>query len=186
MRMQFFNRYVQDIVIILEEGNLPHPSQFARTYGRRMTGEVPTYRERHKGRVQCGEYRKEMAAGSLASHRVTQHGRAAEEQLIWDASATGGEPQTYRMAFPNKGGPRSCPVEGCPGWAGTRTAMRMQFFNRYVQDIVIILEEGNLPHPRCPRCDMLVPWRALNVRHPATSQCAKGAEQRGVEWQRQS
>ena len=27
---------------------------------------------------------------------------------------------------------------------------------------MVILEEGNLPHPRCPLCDMLVPWRALN------------------------
>ena len=119
-----------------------------------------------------------MVEGSLASHRVTQHGRAAEEQLIWEASATGGERHTYRMAFPTKGGPRSCPVEGCPGQAGTRTAMWMHFFNRHVQDIVIILEEGNLPHPRCRRCDMLVPWRALNGRHHATAQCAKGAERK--------
>ena len=54
----------------------------------------------------------------------------------------------------------------------------MQFFNRHVWDIVIILEEGNLPHPSCPRCDMLVPWRALNVRHQATAQCKKGAERK--------
>ena len=66
------------------------------------------------------------------------------------ASATGGEPPTYRMAFPTKGGPRSCPAEGCPGRAGTRTATRMNFFNRHVRDILIILEEGNLPHPQCP------------------------------------
>ena len=117
-----------------------------------------------------------MAAGSLASHRVTQHGRAAEERWSWEDSATGGEPQTYRMAFPTKGGPWSCPVEGCPCQAGTRTAMRMHFFKRHVRDIVIILEEGNLPHPRCPRCNMLVPWRALNGRHHATAQCANGAE----------
>ena len=54
--------------------------------------------------------------------------------------------------------------------------MRMHFFNRHVRDIVIILEEGNLPHPRCPQCNMLVPWRALNISHHATAQCAKGAE----------
>ena len=41
-----------------------------------------------------------MAAGSLASHKVTQHGRAAEERWSWEASAKGGEPQTYRMSFP--------------------------------------------------------------------------------------
>ena len=56
--------------------------------------------------------------------------------------------------------------------------MRMHFFNRHVGDIVIILEEGNLSHPRCPRCEMLVPWRAINGRHHATAQCAKGAERK--------
>ena len=89
----------------------------------------------------------------------------------------GGEPQTYRMAFPTKGGPWSCPVEGCTGRAGTRTAMWMQFFNRHFRYIVIILDEGNLPHPWFPRCDILVPWRELNVRHHATAKCANGAEQ---------
>ena len=134
-----------------------------------MTGEGTSYRERQKEQVQCGEYGKEMAEGSLASHRMTQHGHVIEERWSREASATGGEPQTYRMAFLTKGGPRSCPVEGCPGQAGTRTAMCMHFCNRHVRDIVIILEEGNLPHPRCSRCEMLVPWRALNGRHHATA-----------------
>ena len=114
-------------------------TQSEAAYGRSMTGEGPTYRERQKGRVQCGDCGKEMAAGSLVSHRVTQHGQVAEEQWIWEALATGGEPQKYRMAFPTKGEMQSCPVEGCPGRSGTRTAMRMHFFNRHVRDIVIIL-----------------------------------------------
>ena len=63
-------------------------------------------------------------------------------------SATGGDPQTYRMAFPAKGGPRSFPVEGCPVRTGKWTVMRMHFCNRNVWDIMIILEEGKLPHPR--------------------------------------
>ena len=112
----------------------------------------------------------------MESHRVTQYGRAAEEQWSWEASAMGGKPQTYQMAFLTKGRPQSCPPEGFPGWAGTRMEMWMQLFNRHVRDIVIILEEGNLPHPRCPRCDMLVPWMALNGRHHATAQYQKGAE----------
>ena len=84
----------------------------------------------------------------------------------------------HRLAFLTKGGPRSCPVEGCTERAGTRRAMRMHFCSRYVRDIVIILEEGNLPHPRCSRCDILVPWRALNGRHHATTMRKKGAERK--------
>ena len=55
--------------------------------------------------------------------------------------------------------------------------MRVQFLHWHVLDIVVILEEVNFPHPRCGQCDMLVPWWALNVRHSATDQCVRGAEQ---------
>ena len=43
-----------------------------------------------------------------------------------------------------------------------------------MQDTVIIVEEVNILHPLCPRCDIMVPWVALNGRHPNTTQCAKG------------
>ena len=119
-----------------------------------------------------------MAAGSLASHQMTQHGKAKEEQWSCNASSTGGEPRTYMIEFPTKGGTRECPVEGCPGRAGTRTAMRVRFWIRHVRDIMIILEEGNLPHPRCSRCDILVPWRALNGKHHDTTMCRSGAERK--------
>ena len=56
--------------------------------------------------------------------------------------------------------------------------MRVHFLYRHALDTVVVLEEGNLTHPRFPRCDMLVPRRKLNGRHPATAQCAKGAERR--------
>ena len=48
--------------------------------------------------------------------------------------------------------------------------------HRHVYDTVVILEEGNLPLPRCPRCDLQVSRRALNGRHLGTSQCRTGAE----------
>ena len=54
--------------------------------------------------------------------------------------------------------------------------MRVHFVHRHVQDTVVMLEEGNLPHPRSPRCDMQVPRKALNGSHLGTAQCAKGAE----------
>ena len=119
-----------------------------------------------------------MAFGSLASHSMPQHGQATEELWSWETSAMVGDPQTYRMAFPIQGGPRSCPVEGCPGRSGTRTAMQMHFCNRHVQYIVIILEEENLPHPRCSQCDILVPCRELNGRRHATAMCKKGVERK--------
>ena len=153
-------------------------NQSEAAYGSNMTGEGPTYWERQKERVDYGECGKEMAAGSLASHQMTQHGQAKEEWWSWEASATGGDLRTYRLAFPTKGGLMSCPVEGCPGRAGTRTAMRINLCSRHVQDIVIILEDGNLTHPRCSQCDMLVPWGALNGRHHATTLCRKGAERK--------
>ena len=40
------------------------------------------------------------------------------------------------------------------------------------------LEEGNLPHPRCPRCDLQDSRKALNGRHMGTAQCKKGAERK--------
>ena len=60
----------------------------------------------------------------------------------------------------------------------TRTAMRMHFVHRHVLDTVVILEEGNFPRPRCARCDMQVPRRALKGRHPGTAKCLKGAERK--------
>ena len=82
----------------------------------------------------------------------------------------------YRIAFPTAGGPKNCPVEGCPGRAAKRTEMRVQFLPGHVRDIVVILEEENLSRPWFPRCDMLVPCCSLNKRHTATDQCARGAE----------
>ena len=91
-----------------------------------------------------------MAAGSLEAHRMMHHGKSKEDKWSWTYAATGGggEPHTYGIEFPTKGGTRECPVEGCLGRAGTRTAMRVHFWRPHVLDIVIILEEGNLPNPR--------------------------------------
>ena len=38
--------------------------------------------------------------------------------------------------------------------------------------------EGKYPHPRCARCDMQVPRKALNGLHLGTAQCEKGAERK--------
>ena len=77
-------------------------------YGRLMTGEVLMFRERKIERVECGDCGKEVAAGSLDSHRMSQHGKARERLWTWTEAVTGGgeggEAQTYQIYFPKGGG----------------------------------------------------------------------------------
>ena len=56
--------------------------------------------------------------------------------------------------------------------------MRVHFLHRQVRDTVMILEEGNLPKPKCPRCEMLVSRKFLDGRHVTTDQCEKGEERK--------
>ena len=67
-------------------------------------------------------------------------------------------------------------MEGFLGQVETRMEMRVHFLHRHVLNTVVILDEGTPPNPRCDQCDMLVPRRALNIRHPAMAQCARVAE----------
>ena len=46
----------------------------------------------------------------------------------------------------------------------------------YVRDTMVVVEEGNPPHPHCLQCDMLVLWASLNGRNLNISQCAKGED----------
>ena len=62
-------------------------------------------------------------------------------------------------------------MAGFPGRVETRAAMRVHFVHRNILDTGVILEEGKFPQIRCARCDMLVPRRDLNGRHPDTAQC---------------
>ena len=125
-------------------GMVCHPCQAARNltteaYGRRVTGVGPTYRERLKGQVACGECVEMLEVGSLSSHLMTQHGRAAGRWRKLISLAVGIGPHIYRMSLPAKGGPRKCPVAGCPGRVATRTEMRVHFVHRNVLDTVVIL-----------------------------------------------
>ena len=69
-------------------------------------------------------------------------------------------------------------MEGCPGRVATRTEIWVHFVHRNVLDTMVMLEEGNSPHPLCARRYMEVPRRALTGRHPGTAQCLKGAERK--------
>ena len=53
-------------------------------------GEGPTFRERNREQVACGECGKEVTVGSLDSHRMTQHVKARGKRWTWTDAATGG------------------------------------------------------------------------------------------------
>ena len=89
-----------------------------------------------------------MAIGSLVGHMETQHERAAEGRRSWSATPPDKEPRTYWMALPTAERLWNCLVEGCPGRATTRMSMRIHFIHQHVQDTVVVLKEGNLPHPQ--------------------------------------
>ena len=54
--------------------------------------------------------------------------------------------------------------------------MLVHFWHQCVRDTLVIMEEGNLAQPRCPLCDIMVPWKALNETHRRTEQCNRVAE----------
>ena len=62
-------------------------------YGRRVTGVVPTYREKIKGQVACGKCGEMLVVGSLSSHLITQHRREAGIRRQWITPAAGVIPQ---------------------------------------------------------------------------------------------
>ena len=92
-----------------------------------------------------------------------------------------GEPHTYQMNLQTTGQTWGFRSEGCRGRATTRMMKRVNFMHRHVCDTVIILEEDNLPHLQCPRCDMLVPWKDLNDWNATTAQCTKGEERKRLQ-----
>ena len=53
-----------------------------------MTGDGPTPRKRKRERGTCGDCGREMAAGSLDSHRMTQQGKARERKWACTDAAT--------------------------------------------------------------------------------------------------
>ena len=52
-------------------------------YRRRLTGDRSSFRERQEKRVACGECGAELAAGSLSSHMMNRHGKAAPRRHLW-------------------------------------------------------------------------------------------------------
>ena len=149
-RVGLLNKFGKKVSMVCHPCRLGAGNRTEDAYGRRVTGVGRSYAERQQERVARGECGEVLAVRSMSSHLMNQHGKAASRRQLWNPQADGG-PRTYKMSFPAKGGMRRCPVEGCPGALATRTAMRVHFVHRHVHDTVVILEEGNLPLPRCPR-----------------------------------
>ena len=55
----------------------------AEGYRQRITGDGNSFWEQQQERVACRECGAELAAGSLPSHLMTQHGKAAPRRHLW-------------------------------------------------------------------------------------------------------
>ena len=64
------------------------------------------------------------------------------------------------------------------GGASNRTNLRVQFSQRHVRETIVILEEGNRPYPRFPKCVMFMSHKAFNGRHLSTDFCRRGEERK--------
>ena len=77
-------------------------------------GEGRSFKEQQKEWVLCPECGKDLAKGSLVTHRQTQNdvakGRLGLEGDEIDRG--GNEPRTYKMEFLTRAGPRPFPAEG--------------------------------------------------------------------------
>ena len=134
-----------------------------------------SHRARQRRRITCPTCGKALAAGSLRKHMQVQHGEAMDmEEGKADEPAR--QPADYRVSFPRFLTKIACPVEGCPGAASSRGNLRGHFARRHPQDSLTILEEGNNPLPKCERCGMHVPYRALNSSHLNSATCREGTD----------
>lgn len=143
-------------------------------YKRRMSGEGLTYRERQRQLVTCPQpnCNTRLCASSLPRHLQSLHGIDTPSV----AQPTPTPPATYRCSFPASIRKKKCPVPGCEGTATTRAGLRQHFQRRHIQDSICILEEGSTPLPRCPHCQLHLPYHSLNGRHPDTALCKNGSQ----------
>ena len=114
-------------------------------YTRRMTGTVPSFWGRYWERVWCPNFEVELVAGFLDSHHKIQHGKDLPPQ--WTAPLTTPYPRLYMVSFSRAARSIGCPVGDCERRATICTNLQIHFVHRHVRYTVVILEEGNRPHP---------------------------------------
>ena len=67
-------------------------------------------------------------------------------------------------------------MEEFQGMVVNHTNLQIHLSHHYVQYTTTILDEGNLPHPYFPQCNIFFPFKALNGRHPSVEMCVWGRE----------
>jgi hypothetical protein len=144
-------------------------------YKRRREGGGESPGTRRRRRVTCSMCGVDLAAGSLSAHMLRQHGEVLDTE-DGRPDDPGRQPALYRISFPKTVSSVVCPVEGCSGAATTRNNLRRHFAHRHYHDKLCILEEGQVPLPKCERCGMHVSYLALNRGHFDTAYCRIGAD----------
>ena len=76
-------------------------------------------------------------------HCQNHHKRGIE--LAWSEALQ--QVRDYKVSFPQMARTAECAVEGCREGAKSRSKLRVHFIRHHVQNKIIILEEGNNPHP---------------------------------------
>ena len=98
-------------------------------------GEGINYWARHQLRVQCPDFKEDLAEGLLTTHLKTQHGVVLGSQ--WETPEPPPLPnlelQKYRISFPNATGQNDFPVDGSQGRVTARIGLHVYFLNWYVQ-----------------------------------------------------
>ena len=139
-------------------------------YKRKLDGGGESHSAAKRRKVSCPVCDAELQAASLARHIHRKHGSpfrpAKRRRLLEEAERP---PRTYETYSPKYVWPLGCPVEGCPGRAQNRYALRMHFAYRHPRDSVCIIPEGLLPH--CPDCNLQCHHTR---RHSESMTCQKG------------
>ena len=122
----------------------------------------------------------QLPTGLLEPHRQDQNGTSWGTQ--WEAThPPPPDPRLYKVYLPWTYGFQKCLVEICGGWVSTSTNLRIHFVQYHMQGKIVILEEGNDPHPCCPACGMFIPWVAMKNSNPTTAIYTQG-DNRKQQW----
>ena len=160
--------------------NLGHPGPIygqksAADYGRHMIDKGWPHFVRHQQRGVCEDFGEELVVVSINTYLHTQYG--------WVRVMTLPSPFTlptqikHPVDFPWTATPINCPVDGFHRKDTSHTNLQLHFMQWNVEDTIIILNKGTVPHPRCGKCVMFLPLDTLVAWYLSTKICSRGVEQ---------